>query len=51
MTHLLSRRGQARGANDDGQVVDGSRKVLIHNNIVELAAVPHFLARRFDPAG
>ena len=47
---LLPRRRQASGSHDHGQIVDGPRKVLIHNNIIELQAVPHFLARGFDAA-
>ena len=41
---------QARGAHDRAQVVDGRRKVLIDNNIIEFAAVPHLFARGLEPA-
>ena len=40
--HLLPRRSKARRTDDRRKIVDGSRKVLIHNNIIEFAAVPHF---------
>ena len=45
----LARRGQPGGAYDDREIVDGPCKVLIHNNIIELAAVAHLLARRGEP--
>ena len=50
MAHLLPRGGQPSRAHDHGKIVNGSRKVLIHNNIIEFAAVPHLLARGFEPA-
>ena len=41
---------QAGRADDRGQIVDGPRKVLIHNNIIEVAAVAHLFAGRLEPA-
>ena len=51
MPDLLPRGGEARSAHDDGQIVDGPRKVLIHNNIIELPAVPQLVARRLEAGG
>jgi len=45
VTHQLPRSGKPSRAHDRAQVVDCSCKVLIHNNIIELAAVAHFFAR------
>ncbi len=49
MAHRLPRRGEARRAHDCGQVVDGSCKVLIHNNIIKLDTVAHLFARGIEP--
>ena len=48
MPHLLAGGGQASGADDDGQIVNGPCKVLIHNNIIEFSAVTHLLARSLE---
>src|SRR5439155_10288019 len=50
MSGTLLRATQPRRPHDSGQVVDGRSKLLINNNIIELAAVAHFLARRVEPA-
>ena len=53
MPGALARHLQPGRADDRGQVVDGGRKVLIDNNIVELVPVPHLVdrARELASAG
>ena len=50
MAHHLPRGSQAGGAHDGAQIVDGSCKVLIHNNIIEVTAVAHFFPRSLESA-
>ena len=49
MPDLLAASGEPGCAHDRGQVVDCSCQVLIHNNIIEFAAVAHLLARGDQP--
>ena len=45
LAHLLPRGRQPGRPHDHGEIVDCPRKVLINNNIVEVPAVAHLLAR------
>ena len=51
MAGSLLRAAQTAGPDDGGEIRNGRRKLMINNNIIELAAVTHLFLRRIEATG